>query len=100
MTESKTPPSDGSNPYQKAIVVKWGLEYYYVPQEKWMNKDNLMPEVLRAQVENLVKKGAILAAIPAEGPTMGSTCYLVNLSRVSANNPDLAPSPHSVDEQD
>ncbi|WP_413207573.1 hypothetical protein [Rhodospirillum sp. A1_3_36] len=89
MTEPKIPSFDGTNPYQKAIVIKWGLEYYYVPQEAWMNKDNLMPEVLKTQVEDLVKQGAVLAAIPAEGPTMGSSCYLVNLSRVNTKNPEL-----------
>lgn len=70
-----------SDKYQNALVLKWGAEFYYVQQDTWMKEK--VPDELKAEVTALIAGGTILASMPTSGQTIGSVCYLVDLSAIA-----------------
>ena len=69
--------------YEHGLTIKWGAELYYVPMEVWQQQT--VPDDLRAEVTQLVVRGATLATIPQTGEGIGSACYLIDLSSIRSD---------------
>ena len=69
--------------YEHGITIKWGAELYYGPVEAWQKQT--VPDDLRAEVSQLINRGAILASISQTGEGIGSACYLIDLSAIRSD---------------
>lgn len=72
-----------SGKYEHGIAIKWGAQMYYVPKETW--QQNTVPDDLKADVQQLINGGTILASIPQSGEGIGSACYLIDLSAIKSD---------------
>ena len=53
---------------------------YYVPESEWKKRE--VPDELRAEVQDLIQHGTLLAAMPQSDPGIGAACYLINLANI------------------
>lgn len=72
--------------YAHGITVAWGEKVYLLTEDVWQDEEYLVTdEGLKDLVGDLVKKGVVLASIPATGDPIGCACYLINLNVIASD---------------
>lgn len=69
--------------YTHDLAIKWGDKVYHVAADVWQKEE--VPSDLKAEIEQLIERGSILASVSQTGEGIGAACYLVDLSAIKSD---------------